>query len=373
MLESPAVLRRSISAVLALAAAACAVRSLPAPSLFPMAQLWIAPLDAHIRGPLATDGRRVFVATGDGTLRGLDLLSGASVWRIENRPGVVSAREGLLVARGALGTVWGMDPATGSARWKTETAIAGPLAAAFDGDRVVIAGEGIALLDAASGKVLWSIPDEPKVGATPVAAGPCLLVPEEGGTLRCREPGTGRSIWTYETGGPLSAAPLVDNDGRVLLGTSARMFVAVSLEKGHRQWRWKLGADVRTSPAILDDLVVFASHEAVIYALRRGGGNLAWRATLPSRPLAPPLLLGEGVIVSCYGARPSENLLVGIDGRNGKRIGELRTPAEVQGQPLLVGDRLLLPLRDLRVVAFQLAAPSDADTPTPPPGAPPHP
>jgi hypothetical protein len=111
----------------------------------------------------------------------------------------------------------------------------------------------------------------------------------------------------------------------------------------------------------------------VIYALRRGGGNLAWRATLPSRPLGPPLLLGKGVIVSCYGPRPSENLLVGIDGRNGRRLGELRTPAEVQGKPLLIGDRLFLPLRDLRIVAFQLTAPSDADVPPPPPGLPPHP
>lgn len=366
-------LKRTLAVVLAAAAAACAARIEPAPSLFPMAQVWIAPLDAHIRGPLASDGQRLFVATGDGTLRGLDLLTGAAVWRVERRPGVLAAREGLLVARDADGTVWAIDPATGSARWKTETGIAGPLPAVFDGDRVVVAGEGLALLDAGSGAVVWTIPKEPKAGAAPVAAGPCLLVPEESGTLRCREPGTGRSIWTYESGGPLYASPRVDDDGRVLLGTSARMFVALDLEKGRRHWRWKLGADVRQSPALLADQVVFASHEAVIYSLRRGGGNLAWRATLPSRPLAPPLLLGKGVIVSCYGSRPSENLLVGIDGRNGKRIGELRTPAEVQGQPLLLGDRLYLPLRDLRVAAFQLAAPSDADTPTPPPGAPPHP
>jgi len=236
-----------------------------------------------------------------------------------------------------------------------------------------VAGEGLAVLEADGGKAVWSIPSEPKTGATPVASGPCLLVPEQAGTLRCREPGTGRSIWTYETGGPLYAPPLVDGDGHVLLGTSARMFVSLDLEKGHRRWRWKLGADVRTPPALLGQDVVFASHEAVIYALRRGGGNLAWRATLPSRPLGPPLLLGKGVIVSCYGPRPSENLLVGIDGRNGRRLGELRTPAEVQGQPLLIGDRLFLPLRDLRIVAFQLTAPSDTDVPPPPPGLPPHP
>ena len=69
---------------------------------------------------------------------------------------------------------------------------------------------------------------------------------------------------------------------------SSRAFVALHLENGHRDWRWKLGADVRTRAALLGDQVVFASHEAVIYALRRGGGNLSWRATLPSRPLGAP-------------------------------------------------------------------------------------
>jgi len=332
-----------------------------------MSQVWVAPLDDHVLGPLVSDGRLAFVATRDGSLRALDLASGTSRWRVADRPGVLAARPGLLVAREADGTVWAIDPETGSARWKASSGITGTVPPVFDGDRVVIAGLGVAVLDAARGGVLWSVPETAVASAAPVASGPCLLVPEEGGTLRCREPGTGNSIWTFAAGGPLYASPVVDLDGRVLMGTTNRAFVALRLQDGRRRWRWKLGADVRTRAALLDEQVVFASHEAVLYALRRGNGNLSWRATLPSRPLAAPLLLGHGVIVACYGSRPTENLLLGFDGRTGRLLGELRTPAELEGEPLLVGDRLLVALRDLRVVALQLAAPGEGDVPPPAP------
>jgi outer membrane protein assembly factor BamB len=165
------------------------------------------------------------------------------------------------------------------------------------------------------------------------------------------------------------AAPVVDDEGRVMVGTTARAFVALRLEKGTRKWRWKLGADVRVPPALLDDRVVFASHEAVLYALARGNGNLRWRSNLPSRPLSAPVLLGNGVIVACYGSRPSENLVLGFDGVTGARLGEMRTPAELQGAPLLAGDRLIMALRDLRVVAVQIAAPADPEPSPPAPAA----
>jgi outer membrane protein assembly factor BamB len=362
--------RRAVFICIVLAASACGRRIDVAPALFPMAQVWTAPLDDHTQGPLATDGLLLFVATRDGALRAFSLADGTLRWRVPSRPGVLAARKGLLVAREPDGTVWGMDPDTGSARWKAETGITGTLTPVLDGDRVVVAGKGLAVLEGAKGAAVWSVPDA-VVTQPPTPSGRCLLVAEENGFLRCREPGTGNSLWTWPAGGELRAPALVDDDENVLLGTTARAFVALRLADGHRRWRWKLGADVRTPAAVLGDQVVFGSHEAVLYALRRGNGNLSWRANLPSRPLSGPLLLGEGVIIACYGSLPSENLLLGFDGRSGRRVGELRTPAEIEGDPLLQGDRLYLALRDLRVMALQLAAPSE---PEPPPASPsPHP
>ena len=63
---------------------------------------------------------------------------------------------------------------------------------------------------------------------------------------------------------------------------------------------------------LLRDKVLFASFDAVLYALWRNG-NLAWRAALPSRPLSGPLVAGEYLIVACL-----EDELVVIAPRPGR-------------------------------------------------------
>jgi outer membrane protein assembly factor BamB len=100
--------------------AACLFRSRPRvePAIFPVATEWTAqigdPVDgASLRAPLATDGTRVFVATADGIVRGLDGGTGSVRWTVPDRPGTLSARPGLLVVREADGTVWGVGPAAG--------------------------------------------------------------------------------------------------------------------------------------------------------------------------------------------------------------------------------------------------------------------
>ena len=105
--------------------------------------------------------------------------------------------------------------------------------------------------------------------------------------------------------------------------------------------------------AILEDKVLFVSHEDVLYALNRGNGNMVWRAALPSRPLGGPLVAGAAVLVACF-----ENEVVGFDARTGRKLGSLKTSAEIRTAPVMAARRLFVGLRDHTVVALQLAAPS---------------
>jgi outer membrane protein assembly factor BamB len=150
----------------------------------------------------------------------------------------------------------------------------------------------------------------------------------------------------------------------VFVGTAGREFLALDLDDGDRKWRWKVGADVPFPGVIWRDLVVFATHENVLYGLKRGGGSMVWRAGLPSRPFAPPVLVGQDVLVACYGSRPEENVLVGYDAPTGERLGDLFTPGELAAAPVAAAGRLFLPLRDRRVVALRLPV---AASPSPPP------
>jgi outer membrane protein assembly factor BamB len=365
---SSAVVSRSLASLLvALVLAGCAgKRPAPKPPTFPLTAAWKTLLGDFVTAPLAQDGRRVYVATRDGAVRALEQATGAVAWKAEGLPGHLSAADGTLLVRGEDGTVWSLQPKTAAVRWKTETGVAGTLPAVVDGDRMFVAGRGLAAVDLESGRVLWSDPSGADTTAPPVAAGSRLLAGEADGTLRCRDRATGSSLWTLRTSGTLLAPPLLDEARRRLyLGTSDKRILEVSLDKGNPGWAWRVGADIGHGGLLLPDQVLFASYDAVLYSLRRGG-NLVWRGALPSRPLSAPLVLGDTVLVACL-----ENELVGFASDTGKKAGSLRTSAEIRTPPIAAGGYVVVGLRDRSVIAYAL--PGTSPTPPEPPVAPPPP
>ncbi len=347
----------------ALAAACGGTPPPPLPPLFPLSNAWTATLEHPVEGPLGLSATRLFVHTRDGAVHAFALADGKPLWRTAGTPGVLGAGESVVVLRHRDGTVQALEPDTGRGRWRAATAVEGELPPVVEGARVLLAGQGAVVLDAVSGKVLWAVAGAAQATSPPVRVGPCLLI-GEGDTLRCREVATGRSSWEYKARGVISSPPVTDGEGRLFVGTAGREFLALDLDDGDRDWRWKVGADVPFHAVLWRDRVVFATHENVLYALKRGGGSMVWRAGLPSRPLAPPVLVGQDVLVACYGGRPDENVLVGFDAETGERLGDLLTPGELAAPPVATAGRLLLPLRDRKVVALRLPVPR-APTPSP--------
>jgi outer membrane protein assembly factor BamB len=355
-------LRRRTSILLCALASACGGRTPPPPPpVFPLATAWTATFEHPVEGPVASAAGRVFVHTRDGAVQALGAADGKLGWRTAATPGLLGAGEAIVALRTREGAVHGFAPDTGRALWQINTTIEGELPPVVEGTRVLVAGRGAAVLDAATGRAIWSVSGGALATAPPAQVGPCVLI-GEAEILRCREAGTGRSSWVYRALGTITAAPVSDGD-RLLLGTAGREFLGVDLDDGDRAWRWKVGADVRWPAVVWRNLVIFATHENVLYGLKRGGGSMVWRSGLPSRPLAPPLLVGQDVLVACYGSRPEENYIVGFDAPTGERLGDLLTPGELAAPPLATTGRLVLPLRDGRVVALRLPMPSPSPTP----------
>ena len=310
-----------------------------------------------IEGPLASDGGRIFVATQGGRVRGLDRFTGATLWEVAGRPGALALAGKVLALRQADGVVWSMNPDDGSARWKTESGVTGTLPPAVTADRIMIAGEGLAALDAASGRVVWSAMDA-RATTAPALTATSVVLGEADGHIRGRDLATGKLLWSHATARALQAAPVADDHGRILVGTTDRRFLSLDGSGGEVSWTWRLGADVQHAAALFERLVLFATHEDVLYALGRGNGHLAWRAALPSRPLSGPVLFGDAVLVACHGARPGETFLIGFDARTGERQGDFKVPGEARTPPLLVEDRVYIGLRDRAhsVVSLHLGA-----------------
>jgi outer membrane protein assembly factor BamB len=358
--------RATVVSCLATALSACGHAQVAPPvALFPLENTWKVPVPGGVDHGPVTDGTRVFYVSG-GAVHAIAAHDGSPLWTTAGRAGTLAAGPSLLALREPDGTVWGIEPASGSARWKVESNIAGPLPPVVDGDRVLVAGEGIAVLEAASGRALWAAPGAPKVTAPPVVAGPLVIVGEEDGTLRARDGVTGSPRWTYATGSEVRAPAVPDGEGRLILGTTARGIVALDARDGKRRWRWKVGADVTTGGVVIERNAIVATQEAVLWGLRRDGGNMAWRAALPSRSLGGPMRFGTAVLIACHGLRPSESLLVGFDGLTGRRLGDLKTPAELKWPPAAGASAVFAALRDDSLAAWRLPAEAESPAPSPP-------
>jgi outer membrane protein assembly factor BamB len=360
---------RLASLLAALAIAGCAGKP-PAskPPLLPVGAAWKTLLGEFVAPPLATDGRRLFVATRDGVVRALEPATGVVAWKVEGLPGTLSAGGGVVLLRGQDGTLKSLHPRTGAVRWTATTGVEGTLPAVVDGDRALVPGNGLAAVDLASGRALWADLTGAPTTAPPVSAGSRVLAGEADGTLRCRDRDTGQSLWVVRTRGALLAPPIVDESRRRLyLGTTDKRILELHLDDGKTGWAWRVGADIAFGGLLLPDRVLFASYDAVLYSLRRGG-NLDWRAPLPSRPLSPPLVVGDYLLLACL-----ENELVAFFPDSGRPAGRLRTTAEIRTSPLVVpGGLVALGLRDRSVIAYALPG-VGPPPPSPPEAAPEEP
>jgi len=324
-----------------------------------------------VQPPLAADGKRLYVATRDGAVRALDPATGEIAWKAEGVPGVLAAADGVVLVRAEDGTVRSLQPRTGAVRWSAQTGVPGSLPPLIDGDRALVAGPGLACLELATGRVLWTDRTGAEITAPPVLAGARILTGEKDGAVRSRDRATGAPSWSTATGGALVAPPLVDTARRrAYLGTTDKRILEVKLKDGDRGWSWTVGADVAHHGLLLAGRVLFASYDAVLYSLHPGG-NLAWRAALPSRPLSGPILVNGGVVLACL-----ENEIIAIAPEDGRRTGTFRTPAEIRTPPLFVGGHIVVGLRDRSVVAYApagtLTEPAPAtEEPAEPKAAPP--
>ncbi len=351
LVYSPRAVRRALLLTLGLSLSCCAAVPPPRPASFPPAPTWKTLLSDFVVPPLASAGHRVFVASRDGVVRALDERTGEVLWKADDLPGTLSATDGAVLVRSAQGRVTSLQPRTGAVRWSAETGVAGELPVVLDGERVLVAGSGLAALELASGKAVFTSRAGALISGAPVPlsfrAAPAILTVEADGALRLRDGASGEPLWVLSTARPLIAPPLVDaRRGVAYLGTTEKRILEVSLADGHVGWRWTVGADVAQPGLQLKGKLLFACFDAVLYALGRNG-NLAWRASLPSRPLSGPLVVGEYLLVACI-----EDELVLVSPKDGKRVGVQHVGAEIRTAPILIGNLVVLGLRDRSVVAY---------------------
>lgn len=344
---------------------------------------WRVRTEGPVRASPVIAGDVVYVGSGDGRMRALQLADGALVWAFDAGAGVngsAAVTRRLVLFTDDAGTVHALERATGRARWRRAT---GPAAAlhwagvsgdfwtsspTVVGERVVVGGADGAVyaLDLATGAVGWRHATGGRVRSSPAVRDGVVYAASFDGVVYALDLATGAPRWTFRTDGAsiesaafgydrrsIQASPAVDG-GVVYVGARDGIFYAIDAATGRERWRiahdatsWSIG-----SPAVGDSVVLGGSSDArFFHAVDRATGRERWRVTMPGTVWSSAALVGMTAFVGS-----GAGTVHAFDVRDGRERWRFRTGGPVFSSPAPADGALLVGSADGSVYAIATGA-----------------
>lgn len=294
--------------------------------MFPLEPVWTLTLEVPPAAAGTLDATRVYIPLQESGVTALLRADGSQVWRSNlssHWPVVVS---GATVAVATAEAVVGLDPATGTERWRTPLAtLAVPLVA--DGRLLValtVDGQLLAL-HPDSGAILWRR-TLTEVPSSPPALGAIIAV-ATGNRIVALDRLTGATRWERILDSRPGAPSLVQD--LILVATAAHRLHALRAETGLDIWTWRVGGDV-IGAAADGQRIYFATLDNVLHAVAAGSGNQQWKTLLTGRPGAAPIVVDGAVLVAGVSSKVESFVA-----RSGKAQASYAATADLLGPPLV--------------------------------------
>lgn len=301
---------------------------------FPVEIRWGQDLASAPLAPPITDGQIVVLLLRDATLACIGVADGKVRWRVPTTSTLAPAvGAGVVVA--VADAIESLDPATGSAAWRTplpSPPATPPLVRAGWVVQPLESGEVVALSEA-DGTQVWRATLGARARVTPAVDGDLVFVGLDDGRIVALEVKTGTERWSQRIGGAI--AGLFAIDGRVFVGGRDNFFHTLSQPDGLLLWKWRAGADVVGAPAVDESNVYFSSLDNVLRALDRRNGSQRWKAGLLVRPTSGPMILSNTIIV---GGLATD--VRGVSAKDGKPNGRAALDLELIVPPAAVHRQL---------------------------------
>jgi outer membrane protein assembly factor BamB len=278
------------------------------------------------------------------------------------------------------GTLYALNPVTGETLWSTT--LDGPITggAVVSNDYVFTAtGEGFRALRT-DGSVLWSSGLDGRVNfGPPTATDNAVYFGANSGRLFKLNQLSGAREWTYRTFGEIPSAPVVTDDrvfvgsrdgnvyaldpsgnevwvresGSTVNGFSLRddgLYIAREggrLRKldtrNNELWTQNFEGNVRTTPAVTEDLVYAGTSDNKLYAMDRGEGIVQWEFDGANASITAPPVVVEGTVY--FGCQ--DDRVYALDAETGDRQWRFETEgAIVNPAPVVAGGRVFIGSRD---------------------------
>ncbi|MGF1629525.1 MAG: PQQ-binding-like beta-propeller repeat protein [Kiloniellaceae bacterium] len=292
--------------------------------------------DGFFGGGIASDGERIYAATGFARIFALDASSGETLW-IHKAP---SPMRGAPVVSG--GRVF-----------------------------VVTLDNQLLVLNVDTGERLWNhVGVQETAGllgsASPAVARNTVVVPYSSGEVLALLTDDGRTVWSENLSAtrrldPLAdiaqvrGLPVIDRDLVLAISHAGRM-MAVDLRQGVRAWQVEIGGV--QMPWAAGDFVYLVTNDGQVVCLQRRDGRIRWVTPLPrfvdpedqEEPIRwrGPLLAGDRLILA-----GSHGEVISVSPYDGKALGAISLGDGVAVSPVVANNSLYLVTDSGRLVAFR--------------------
>lgn len=255
-------------------------------------QDWRAALSGGVWSSPLVEGVRVYVGTDDGKIQCFDLRTGELLpnWSYilphgRNWLGMVA---GALIAVAERGEIHALDPLRAAPLWHSPVRVEGKITSSPAIEK------GVAYFGLEGGRVFaLNLRDQSlrllaqgyqSVVATPAWANECLYIGAHDHFLHVLEAGSGKELWSREFPHSISAAPFV-GEGIVVVAVNGGEVHVLDAKTGEPVGKFEMGALVRlpSDPLLQEGVIYLGGDDGQFYALPWHLGNYGRAGQLEER------------------------------------------------------------------------------------------
>jgi eukaryotic-like serine/threonine-protein kinase len=198
------------------------------------------------------------------------------------------------------------------------------------GDNVCFGSEDhrIHMVSARTGTVQWTYFTRGPIRSSPCIAHGHIFIGSDDFNLHAINLSSGRAVWNTGCGAPIRSTPIILNDS-ICFGNEAGDFFCLDF-RGLVRWRFKAKRAITSSPAIAENLILFASLDGYLYALDVKSGWLVWRFRMDKGSISSPCIHNNSAFVGSI-----DGNIYAVDLRTAKEIWRFQTGHQVNGSPII--------------------------------------
>lgn len=269
----------------------------------------------------------------------------------------VTGPDGTVYAASYDGTLFALDPATGTQKWAVSTT-GNPYYPAY-GPSPALAPDGtlyfgdfggeLYALDSATGGKKWqaALSTSPYTSAT-LGANDVLYLGDFNGVFYAVNGSTGKKSWSVSLSSSINAAPALSLDGKtVYVGTVDGIFYALNTTNGQERWSQTFVGRIFDSAAVGSDGTVYFgidqsayhgpglpnTYDGTVYALDGATGDVKWQFAAGFPVTQAVAIAGDGTVY----VPVDDGKFYALDGSTGAKKWELLTAINAVSTPAAVG------------------------------------